>query len=300
MSQKSLPPLNWLRAFEASARALSFTGAAAELGLTQSAISQQIKSLEAYLGRALFHRRARRLELTEAGRNYLPVVQEAFATLATGTRSLLGVDRGRVLHVRANLSFSVHVLGPRLGELFARFPWMRINISSAIWEPEPHEGPADVEIRFGMQPRDDARAERLNHDMFYPVARPGLLRRVEDLTDQALFDCSGMTCTWEAWMRGQGRSLPEGKTVTYASTYAVALAAAEAGAGAALIHDTLAATVLTGGRLEAPPWHREPMREAYWLIEPEPASATPASRTFAGWLREVMARGRSPEGAVPA
>lgn len=289
MSDSALPPLNWLRAFEASARALSFTGAAAELGLTQSAISQQIKSLEGFLGRPLFHRHARRLELTEAGRNYLPVVQEAFGTLATGTRSLLGVDRGRVLHVRSNLSFSVHVIAPRLGELLAKFPWMRINVSSAIWEPERHDGPADVEIRFGMQPRDDARGVRLSYDHYYPVARPGALSRVEDLEEMQLFDCSGLTCTWEAWMRAQGRTLPAGKTVTYSSTYAVALSAAEAGAGAALVHDTLAAILLDAGRLEAPDWHREPMRETYWLMEPDPATATPARRVFTDWLQDITA-----------
>ena len=73
-----LPPLNWLRAFEASARALSFTEAAQELHMTQSAVSQQIKSLESALGRQLFHRRARGLELTDIGRGYLPTVQAAF------------------------------------------------------------------------------------------------------------------------------------------------------------------------------------------------------------------------------
>lgn len=287
MSESSLPPLNWLRAFEASARALSFTGAGAELGLTQSAISQQIKSLEGYLGRPLFHRRTRRLELTEAGRNYLPVVQEAFSTLATGTRSLLGLDRGRVLHVRSNLSFSVHVIGPRLGDLLALYPWLRINVSSAIWEPDRHDGPADIEIRFGMQPSDDARGQRLNRDDYYPVARHGLLKSVDDLADLQLFDCSGLTCTWEAWMRAQGRALPPGKTVTYSSTYAVALSAAEAGAGAALVHDTLAATLVGSGRLEAPDWHREPMREAYWLLETDPALSTPASRAFTDWLMDI-------------
>ena len=76
-----LPPLNWLRAFEASARALSFTSAAQELSMTQSAVSQQIKSLENALGRTLFLRRVRGLELTDEGRGYLPTVQAAFAML---------------------------------------------------------------------------------------------------------------------------------------------------------------------------------------------------------------------------
>src|SRR6476620_3662182 len=102
----TLPPLNWLRVFEASARHLSFTNAAAELHITQSAVSQQIRALETYCGRPLFRRRSRILELTEAGRDLLPVVQDAFSRLSAGTRALSGADIGRRVNVQSNLSFS--------------------------------------------------------------------------------------------------------------------------------------------------------------------------------------------------
>ena len=87
MQLDGLPPLNWLRAFETSARHLSFTLAASELNLTQSAVSQHVRSLESFLGRDLFLRKTRAIELTEAGANYLPVVREAFQMLASGTRA---------------------------------------------------------------------------------------------------------------------------------------------------------------------------------------------------------------------
>ena len=103
----SLPPLNWLRAFESAARHLSFTSAAADLNMTQSAVSQQIKNLEHYLGRTLFIRRTRSIVMTDAGYAYLPVVQEAFETLATGTRMMTGGDRGAILSVQCNIAFSV-------------------------------------------------------------------------------------------------------------------------------------------------------------------------------------------------
>ncbi|RMD48283.1 MAG: LysR family transcriptional regulator [Alphaproteobacteria bacterium] len=289
MSRSGLPPLNWLRAFEAAARALSFTGAAAELGLTQSAVSQQVKALESWLGRRLFHRRARGLALTEAGRTYLPVVEEAFATLASGTRSLMGVDRGRVLHLRLPLSLSVLVVAPRLGELMARHPWLALNLSSAIWEPEPREGRADLELRFGLEPRDGP-AERLAEERFYPVAAPGRIASLDDLAAVPLFDCAGLSCTWEAWLRAAGRAGLAGRPVTYASTYALALGAAEGGAGAALIHDTLTgAPAVAAGRLVVPPLPPAPMREAYWLMTPDPAAETPATRAVSDWLREVFA-----------
>ena len=95
MSQKSLPPLNWLRAFEVSARYLNFTHAAEELHLTQGAVSQQIRQLEGHLGVALFKRLPRGLGMTEEGQSYLPVVQDAISRLAVvPTRFLVSTSKG--------------------------------------------------------------------------------------------------------------------------------------------------------------------------------------------------------------
>lgn len=116
---QSLPPLTWLRAFEATARHLSFTRAASELNLTQSAVSQHVRSLESFLNRALFLRKTRALELTEDGGNYLPVVREAFDLLASGTQAFIGADRGRSMVLQCNLAFSVFWLAPRLARLYA-------------------------------------------------------------------------------------------------------------------------------------------------------------------------------------
>lgn len=285
MSDSDLPPLNWLRAFEASARHLSFTGAGGELGLTQSAISQQIKALEGFLGRPLFHRRTRRLELTEAGRNYLPVVQQAFGTLSQGTRSLLGVDRGRVLHVRSNLAFAVFFLAPRLGALRDAHPWLRLHLTTGIWEPEPREGVSDVEIRFAEDRPQGGGAERLWRDHFYPVTAPGYALGADPFADAPLFDVAAVRPTFEAWLKAQGRALAPGRAITYASTYSVTLAAAQAGAGIAMGHDTVAGDLIEGGRLVAPFAHREPMPESYWLLPADPARDTPAARAFCDWLR---------------
>ncbi len=111
--QKLLPPLGWLRTFEAAARHLSFTGAARDLNMTQSAVSQQIKALEGHLGQPLFLRRHRALELTEAGITYLPVVRDAFRTLVRGTQAVTGAQQNAV-QVQCNITFAVNWLAPRL------------------------------------------------------------------------------------------------------------------------------------------------------------------------------------------
>ncbi|NCG38880.1 MAG: LysR family transcriptional regulator, partial [Actinobacteria bacterium] len=103
----ALPPLNQLRVFEAAGRLLSFTQAGHELHLTQSAISQQIRALEAHVGRPLFVRRPRSLDLTEAGRAYIPIVQRTLDALAVGTQSVFGRHDELHLTVQVNLSFAV-------------------------------------------------------------------------------------------------------------------------------------------------------------------------------------------------
>jgi len=205
MAGMSLPPLTWLRAFEAAERHLSFTQAAVELNLTQSAVSQHVRSLEAFLGRELFIRRTRALQLTEAGSSYLPTVREAFDLLARGTRSFTGGDPGQTLIVQCNMAFSVFWLAPRLHRLHVACPWLVLNIVTTIWDPEHHARNAGVEIRFGRPGDMSEHARRLTRDRFYPVCCPGFVDGPGRLDTAHLFDCSGVMGTWETWSRSQGR-----------------------------------------------------------------------------------------------
>ena len=158
---QGLPPLTWLRAFEATARHLSFTRADAELNLTQSAVSQHVRNLESFLGRELFIRKTRALQLTEDGANYVPVLHEAFDLLACGTQAFTGGDRGRHMVLQCNMAFSVLWLAPRPHRLQSQHPWLVLNIVNPIRDPERHAANAALEIRFG-RPEDMSRtAKRL-------------------------------------------------------------------------------------------------------------------------------------------
>lgn len=283
----ALPPLTWLRTFEAAARHLSFTGAAGELNMTQSAVSQQVKALEAHLGRPLFHRRPRALELTTTGITYLPVVREAFTTLRRGTRAATGGGTG-IVQVQANITFAIHWLAPRLARFHERYPDVRLNILTEIWEPRDLAEGADVEIRFSLRPSEGARAEVLRRDHYYPVCAPGVPVTLETLTAHQLYDCTNLLCDWSGWAEDQGLEWPD-PDVTYATTYSVTLSLAEAGAGLALAHDTIAKRLIEAGRLVAPFAHRAPMPEAYYLILAPRASEIPGAHAFAAWLREEMA-----------
>lgn len=284
--KSDLPPLNWLRAFEASARNLSFTGAARDLNMTQSAVSQQIKSLEAYMGAPLFHRRARALELTQTGLSYLPVVRDAFRTLAHGTRAVTQT-RADVLRVQCNLTFAIHWLAPRLGALARAHPEVQLQISTELWEPRDMAQGADVEIRFSLRPSDMVYAELLARDVYYPVCAPGYEVTLETLADQPLFDCLNMMGTWAVWAEEQALNWPN-PPVTYATTYSVALSAAMAGNGVCLAHDAIAQRLIAQGQLVAPFAHRARMQEAYYLIQTPQAATMPNAQAFTGWLRREL------------
>ncbi len=286
MRGKALPPLNWLRAFEASARHLSFTGAAHELNMTQSAVSQHIKNLEHFLGRALFIRRPRALLLTEDGFNYLPIVQDAFATLTAGTRALTGSDRGRILTVQSNLAWSTFWLAPRLPDLLAKHPWLTLNLVTPIWDPERTAPEAEVEIRFGRSLGTGVVSHRLNNDTSFPVCSPKLAREDISWSDTTLFDCSGILANWEAWLADQGERLPKDKMINLASTFVITLNAAAASAGFAMAHETLSGDLIARGVLVRPFEHAIDMADGYHLIPPARHAETPASRAFAGWVLE--------------
>ena len=288
-----LPPLNWLRAFEASARALSFTNAALELHMTQSAVSQQIKSLENALGCSLFVRRVRGLELTDEGRSYLPTVQAAFAMLEEGTSVLTGGNDPAALALHVNLSFAIFWLTPRLGRFLAEFPWVQLNVVTSIWPDDKPSASAALEIVFGQGQWESQLGTRLTHDQVFPVCSPALASRIQsaqDLSRERLIDLSGTLQSWDSWFDAQpdqGVSAPP--LIHRASTWAVSLEWALAGLGVALAHDTVANHLIQSGRLVRPLPFALPMKEAYYLIAPQGGPPHAAAEAFRSWVLREMA-----------
>jgi LysR family glycine cleavage system transcriptional activator len=288
-----LPPLNWLRAFEASARALSFTAAAQELNMTQSAVSQQIKSLENAVGRTLFLRRVRGLELTDEGRGYLPTVQAAFAMLEEGTQVLTGRNEPDVLELHVNLSFALFWLSPRLGDFMAQNPWVQLNLATAIWPEERPNASASVHIVFGQGKAAGRAGQRLAQEQLFPVCAPAMakkLRSVDDLLDQRLFDLPGTVQSWDAWLDAAPEQSTKPRPVIHrASTWALSLDWAQRGLGVCLAHGTIANDLIAQGKLARPLVWEIPMKEAYYLVAPPDAQSHAATHAFKHWLLQEMA-----------
>ena len=260
--------------------------------MTQSAVSQQIKGLENAVGRPLFYRRVRGLELTDEGRGYLPTVQAAFAMLEEGTTVLTGRNDPDVLELHVNLSFAIFWLSPRLGRFMEAFPWVQLHAATSIWPLERPSGSAAVEIVFGVGKWESRVGQRLTHDTVFPVCKPELAARiggVDDLLQQRLFDLPGTLQGWDSWLDGCSEGLSLRKPMVHrASTWAVSLEWARLGLGVALAHDTVANGLIASGQLVRPLPFSLPMKEAYYLIAPEGSQTNAAAQAFKGWLLREM------------
>ncbi|HEY5701165.1 MAG TPA: transcriptional regulator GcvA, partial [Gammaproteobacteria bacterium] len=182
MSRK-LPPLNALRAFEAAARHLSFTRAAAELHVTQAAVSHQVKSLEDYLGIKLFRRFNRSLLLTDEGQAYLPTMTRAFDLMNDATARLVKKDPSGPLTVSVLPSFAARWLVPRLGRFRRAHPEVDLRIDPAADLAYFGRGDVDIGIRYGRGDYPGLRADRLMAEDIFPVCSPALLAGEHPLDD---------------------------------------------------------------------------------------------------------------------
>jgi len=240
---KALPPLAWFRAFESAARRLSFTAAAEEIGMTQSAVSQHVKSLETSLGVALFIRRARGLSLTDDGRKLLPQVSSALETLTVAARNFDTVPSKNVLTVAASVSIAQWLISPRLNEFTKKNPEINIRFLSTIWPDDFHTVRADVEIPFGSQKQFGRNATRLEPSGLIAIKSPKLSGTIESST---LIESVGTSDGWKLWAESVGGNpMPK----IFVDSYGAAMNLAINGNGIALVSNILAQDAIRSGKL---------------------------------------------------
>src|SRR3954465_2526530 len=206
-----LPSLNGLRAFEAAARHLSFTTAAAELNVTQTAISHQIRRLEEELGVRLFVRQNRALALTPQAKDYLPGVRAAFNDLRLATDRLLRRDDDHVLTVSTLASLAAKWLLPRLSNFQETSPGIGVHIPTSTSLVDFKNGDVDAAIRYGRGNWPGLRADWLMADEVFPVCSPELLasnkrplKTPDDLRDHVLLHTTNNYDDWRQWLTAAG------------------------------------------------------------------------------------------------
>jgi LysR family glycine cleavage system transcriptional activator len=289
-----LPPLNLLKTFEAAARHESFTRAAEELCVTQGAVSQQVKGLEAELGIKLFNRERQRLIITEAGRDYLVVVRDALDWIAIGTERILQRQNAGVLTVSTSPDFAAKWLVHRLGHFVEEHPGIDLRISATLHHVDFAREEVDMAVRHGDGNWPGLDAVQLSAEQLFAVCSPRLLagrRRAGkpgDILKYPLIHLDSRT-DWTKWISAAGvenAAVTHGPVLNRAS---MVIDAAINGQGIALARTTLAAWDLINGRLVRPFSDSLPLSKTYWIICPKATANLPKIVTFRNWLQAEAA-----------
>jgi DNA-binding transcriptional LysR family regulator len=291
-----LPPLDSLKGFEAAARHLSFTRAAAELFLTQSAVSRQVQSLEEALGVRLFRRCTRRLELTPEGELLRRATIEALARL----REVCAGLRAKPRRLRVTISSVVGVaslwLVPRLAAFQEIEPDLDVMVSADNRLVDLDMEGIDLGLRYGPVESLPAQAVRLFEEVVFPVAAPDLAAqlpaalRAEDLAGLTLidFDESGKLpwLSWEEWLRDMGLGRAQPKAVLRFNQYDQVITAALAGHGIALGRSPLVSQLLAKCQLAPLAGGRRLIPGRVFFVARSSTSSRPEVERFVAWLQD--------------
>ena len=248
-------PLNWLRAFEVSARHLNFSAAARELHVTPAAVSQQVRLLENRVGRALFERNARGLRLTHAGDSLLPVCRESFERLEASLEELFGTRKGDRMVVRVVFGFARAWLLDVVSGFTQAHPDIPVRLTASIWPAEPLDSSVDVDLRLASAPPKGLQSHQLARDSVFPVCSPELARRLQrsrdgiDWASQTLLHSIGFAQGWSHWLAAaQIKRKPRNVDIEFDSVH-LCMETACMGHGIALARNSFAAEYMESKRL---------------------------------------------------
>jgi len=300
-----LPPLNSLRVFEAAARHLSFKDAAAELNITQAAVSHQVKSLEEYLGVELFRRAGRGVQLTEAARACLPRLREGFDALATAVEMIRERGAETELVITAPPVFTARWLMPRLADFAKHEPKIDVRVvgsskmvdagalDSAVLTSnlDLRDDASGVEIHLGQGEYPGYRADKLFDVSMALVASPELnLKSLDDLKSQVLLHDDAMDLVaggdaWRKWLEAaRVADRIDGSRGPHFSSNILSLEAASQKLCVALALKPLVNADIASGRLIAPFGIEVKPQGSYWLVCAEVIAERPAVAAFRQWL----------------
>jgi LysR family transcriptional regulator, glycine cleavage system transcriptional activator len=300
---RPMPPLNALRAFEATARHLSFSKAAAELHVTPAALSHQVRALEEVFGRPLFVRRARAIDLTEAGKELYPGLRAGFEMLRDAVDRLDRAAQDNILVVSGTPGLTAKWLVPRLYRFLSAHPEIETRVTSSRAFANFTTDGIDVAIRMSTGVHPGLHVETLMEEAVLPLCSPRLVARgLKKPQDLARFDLiqfelpmsqSGAVPSWTDWLRAarvKGVDATRGLRLDAADH---ALDAAAEGAGVVLAYKAMAMGDIRNGRLVSPFGPELAIvGRAYHLVCPAGRETQPKIRAFRDWLMAEIAASR--------
>ncbi len=287
--RRFLPPLPWLSAFEAVARLGSVTQAAAELNLSQGAVSRQVQKLETQLGIELFQRVKKRLVLTPAGQTYSTDIRHAISTITNATIRAATNPKGGVLELSILPAFGTNWLAPRLPGFLAANPGITLNLSTRVVPFDFAHERFHAAIHFGRTDWPGAEALKLMEEDLVPVIAPGLLpenAKACDLARLPLLHLETRRKAWARWFSAQNIQEAPPSSMVF-DQFATMEQAAVAGIGAALLPRYLAQSDLDTGRLVTLANTHPTSLGAYYLVWPPSAATYPPLVAFREWIGKL-------------
>jgi LysR family glycine cleavage system transcriptional activator len=286
-----LPSLNALRAFEAAARLGHFGKAADEIGVTPSAVAQQVRQLEEWLGRPLFHRLAHGVRLTDPAREALPQLVEGFDALGQAVRQLRTIHGSKELSICALPSIAQIWLSPRLPRLRKAFPGLQVSLSVSDEPPDFRRDLFDLALFYVSHASEDVTAVFLADDALFPVCAPELLpdgpTRLSpgELAHQTLLHDAVWRTDWARWLKFAGVRGVDPLRGPVFSLYSLAIESAIAGGGFLMGRRTLLGGMLTAGLLVAPFGIEMPLPDRLAITMPKKAPPSPSRAEVVSWLQ---------------
>ncbi|MDI5933736.1 transcriptional regulator GcvA [Halomonas kalidii] len=294
MSRPHLPSLAGLQCFEAAARHLSFTRAADELSLTQSAVSKQVAQLESMLQHPLFRRVRRRLQLTPEGAVYLNEARKILAHVEMSTRYMQSYGgKSDVLNVATLPTFGARWLIPRLNGFRYRHPDINLNIINRSEPFDMEEERVEVVFFFGHGAWPRTECIKIRDEEMVPVCAPAILDGVAideplDLTRLVLLQSATRPEAWHDWFEAQQQYTEHSYHGPRFDSFYMALRAAQAGCGVALLPHFLAQEEIEEGKLVIPWGFRLKSRDAYYMAYPEHMAEVGKVRSFVDWIHDKI------------
>ena len=269
----ALPPLNPLRTFECAARHLSFTLAAEELYITQSAVSHQIKTLESWLGFGLFDRHGQRVRLTDKGATYAAELGPVFTRIQHATQDLLAAGLHQTLNLRGYGTFFLRWLMPRISDFQDKNRDVKIRLTTHVVAVDFARDKVDMGIVYGSGPWEGCRSDMLLEDALVPVAAPGLLAGLSKLGElQQLLSLpmlhSRRKMQWDDWLRAVGVTRQPGKHDMHFEDVTILYQCLLEGLGVALVQVKYVEDDLAQGRLVIAHPHTLRREGGYHLVSP--------------------------------
>jgi LysR family transcriptional regulator, glycine cleavage system transcriptional activator len=288
-----LPPLPLLRLFEAAARHQSFKLAAQELGVTPSAVSHGINSLEKWLDMDLFERRPRGISLTAAGADYLPYISEALSVIAAGTQRMPARRGDRLVRVSCASTFAIRLLMPALRLFRQRHPAITVSLDTShghVAVPRDF----DLAIRRDQQPAPTLAATPILRERLVPVCSPSYLRSLHkgraELSQATLLHVTTVREDWSTWLEATGQRTTDLSSGLRFDEIHLAFGAAAAGLGVAIGRRPLVDSELRSGALVQAHDTEIESATSYWLIGLSKGDERPAVAAFRQWLIASMSK----------